>query len=110
MMVNDVDGAFYNEKRDAAAEGRYFYASKDQLHACEGSVMASKVSFSSNSASCSEGILIITTYGKRFVREGSEHSAKELQKILEHEIFPCYKNLLKSELAVLFFWHEKEND
>lgn len=109
LIDNDVDGVFYNRKQDASADGRYFYSSKDQLHACEGSVMASKVSFSSNSDPCCEGILIITTYGKQFVQDDSEHSANELQKIIEHDIFPCYKNLLKSELAVLFFRHKEES-
>ena len=78
------------------------------LHKCEGSVMASKVIFSSNASQCSEGILIITTYGEKFVRDDSEHTPEEFERIIEHDIFPCYRNLLKMELGMLYFRHKTE--
>lgn len=108
LINNSVDGVFYNDKRDAQRDGRYFNSSKDMLHNCEGSVMASKVIFSSNASQCSEGILIITTYGEKFVRDDAEHTPEEFQRIIEHDIFPCYRNLLKMELGMLYFRHKTE--
>ena len=73
-----------------------------------GSVFASKLAFSSNETTCCEGIIFITTYGEKFVRDDSEMTPVEFKKLLVDEIFPCYKNLLKNELAMLYFRYEDD--
>ncbi len=99
---------YYNDKNDAFNEGNYYFSSKDNLHNHVGSLFAAKFSFSSNADSRCEGIIMITTYGHKFIKDGSEHEPIEFGKIIEHDIFPCYKNLLKTEMAELYFRHKTE--
>ena len=108
MIHNNIDGVFFNDKRDAANECKYYFSSKDNLHEHQGSIMASRFSFSSNSQGCCEGILMITTYGDKFIRDNSEFEPAEFREIIEHDIFPCYKNLIKIELGKLYFRHKTE--
>ena len=51
---------------------------------------------------------MITTYGPKFVESNSEHTPNEFKKLLLDEIFPCYKNLLKIELGMLYFRHKTD--
>lgn len=99
---------FFNDKKDAAQHCSYYFSYKDKLYNNEGSVFASKLAFSNNETSCCEGILFITTYGEKFVRNDSEITPEEFKKLLVDEIFPCYKNLLKNELAMLYLRHEDD--
>ena len=51
---------------------------------------------------------MITTYGDKFIRDNSEFEPAEFREIIEHDIFPCYKNLIKIELGKLYFRHKTE--
>ncbi len=110
IINNNIDSAFYNDKKQASEDCKYYFSSKDNLHEREGSIVATKFSFSSNAEKCCEGIIMITTYGQKFIRDDSEHTPKEFEQLLEHEIFPCYKNLLKVELGTLYFRHKTEKE
>lgn len=108
LINNNSAMAFYNDKNDAAEDCKYYFSYKDRLHNNEGSLFASKVSFANNLGTCCEGILMITTYGQKFVESNSEHTPDEFKKLLLDEIFPCYKNLLKIELGMLYFRHKTD--
>lgn len=99
---------FFNDKKEAAEHCSYYFSYKDRLHNNDGSVFASKLTFSNNAETCCEGIIFITTYAEKFVRDNSEVTPEEFKKLLVDEIFPCYKNLLKNELAMLYFKHKDD--
>lgn len=99
---------FFNDKKEAAEHCSYYFSYKDRLHNNDGSVFASKLTFSNNAETCCEGIIFITTYAEKFVRDNSEVTPEEFKKLLIDEIFPCYKNLLKNELAMLYFKHKDD--
>ena len=105
---NNCSLLFFNDKKDAADQCSYYFSYKDKLHNNEGSVFASKLAFSNNAETCCEGIIFITTYAEKFVRDDSEVTPEEFKKLLVDEIFPCYKNLLKNELAMLYFKHKDD--
>lgn len=109
LISNNREFEFYNDKRDAASARKYFLAEKDRLYNDVGSVFASKFAFTSNSQMCCEGLLMISSYGHKFIRDDSKYTPDEFRKILEQNIFPCYKKLLKAELGWLYFRHEDED-
>ena len=108
LIFNNSSLVFFNNKEDAARECKYYYSAKDRLHDNKGSIFASKFAFSSNAQMCCEGIIVISTYGKTFIKEDSEHTPKDFEEMLDHDIFPCYKKMLKSELGMLYFRHRTE--
>ena len=109
LISNNREFEFYNDKRDAASARKYFLAEKDRLYNDVGSVLASKFAFTSNSQMCCEGLLMVSSYGYKFIRDDSKYTPDEFRKILEQSIFPIYEELLKDELAWLYFRHEEED-
>lgn len=108
LINNNCSLVFFNDKKEAAEQCSYYFSYKDKLHNNEGSIFASKLAFSNNAETCCEGIVFITTYAEKFVRDNSEVTPEEFKKLLVDEIFPCYKNLLKNELAMLYFKHQDD--
>ncbi len=108
MIHNKIPFIFYNDKKQAVDEGIFYYSAKDRLHNNSGSIFASKFGFNNNKENCCEGLLMITTYGEKFVKKGSEYSESEFEQLLLDKIFPCYKNLLQAELGMLYFRHKND--
>ena len=108
MISNHSSLEFYNNKEEAANKAKYYYSYKDYLHDKKGSVFAAKITFANNDEICSEGIIMVTTYGETFIKDGSIHTEEEFKKLVVDKIFPCYKNMLKAELGMLYFRHEPE--
>ena len=46
---------------------------------------------------------MITTYGEKLVKANSEYTEADFEQLLLDKIFPCYKNLLQTELGLLYF-------
>lgn len=108
MISNHSSLEFYNDKKEAANIAKYYYSYKDFLHDKKGSVFAAKITFANNEEICCEGIIMVTTYGENFVKKSSIHTEEEFKKLVVDKIFPCYKNMLKSELGMLYFRHSPE--
>jgi len=51
---------------------------------------------------------MVTTYGENFVKKGSFYTEEEFKKLVVDKIFPVIKNMLKSELGMLYFRHSLE--
>lgn len=108
MIHNGIPFIFYNDKKQAVDKGVFYYSAKDRLHNNSGSIFASKFAFNNNAENCCEGLLMITTYGEKFVKKNSEYSEAEFEQLLLDKIFPCYKNLLQAELGMLYFRHKDD--
>ncbi len=107
MGHNNIESLFYNDKSLAASEQCYVYSSRDHEHNLKGSILAAKVAFSGNDQNLCEGIIMINTYGQQFL-DSSLHTEEELRMLLLDSIFPCYKKMLTTELAMLYFCHIDE--
>lgn len=110
MGNNNVATLFYNDKSVAHSLQRYLYSDKDHSHNCIGSIVAAKVAFSGNDEKLCEGIIMVNTYGQRFLEKTPRFTEDELRDLILDSILPCYKNLLTTELAMLYFQHRDELD
>ncbi len=110
MGNNNVATLFYNDKSIAHSLQRYLYSDKDHSHNCIGSIVAAKVAFSGNDEKLCEGIIMVNTYGQKFLDKSPRFTEEELRDLILDSILPCYKNLLTTELAMLYFQHQDEPD
>lgn len=108
MSNNNVSTLFYNDKTKAYNEQRYLYSYKDHSHKCIGSIVAAKVAFSGNDHKLCEGIIMVNSYGHRFLDKLPRNTEEELSELILDNILPCYRNLLTTELAMLYFRHQAE--
>ena len=108
MGNNNAAALFYNDKSVAHSLQRYLYSDKDHSHECIGSIVAAKVAFSGNDEKLCEGIIMVNTYGHRFLDKSPRFTEEELRDLILDSILPCYKNLLTTELAMLYFQHRDE--
>lgn len=108
MGNNNAAALFYNDKSVAHSLQRYLYSDKDHSHECTGSIVAAKVAFSGNDEKLCEGIIMVNTYGHRFLDKSPRFTEEELRDLILDSILPCYKNLLTTELAMLYFQHRDE--
>lgn len=106
LISNNISTLFYNDKTKAFKEQEYQYTYKDHNHKCVGSFVAAKIAFSSNDDTLCEGIVMINSYGKRFLDSDLKHTEEELMHLILDSIFPCYRQLLSCELAMLYFRHQ----
>lgn len=110
MINNNVSTLFYNDKNEAANEQKYQHTYKDHNHKRSGSFVAAKVAFSSNDDTLCEGIIMVNSYGKRFLDNAPGHTEEELMHLILDSIFPCYRQLLSAELAMLYFRHQTDKE
>ena len=106
MDKTDTPRLFYNDKNKAVDVRQYQRNYKDYMYGLVGSFMAAKVVFSSNDDTLCEGIIMVNSYGKKFLDNSPEHTEEELKHLIIDKIFPCYEQLLISELSTLYFRHE----
>lgn len=106
LINNNISTLFYNDKNKAIMDQCYLYTYKDHNHKRIGSFVAAKIAFSSNDDTLCEGIIMVNSYGKRFLDNDSGHTEDELMHLILDRIFPCYRQLLSAELAMLYFRHQ----
>lgn len=108
LVSSNTTALYCNEKKLWAENGKYFMSSRDKRHNKVGSFFAAKVMFSNNANKFTEGIIMVSTYGKRFVEKENAHTSDQLKQLIIDNIFPCYQRMLETELGILYFQHEKE--
>lgn len=108
LINNNISMMFYNDKEEARMNQRYQMTYKDFSHKQTGSFVAAKVAFSGNDQCLCEGIIMINSYGKKFLDDNPEYSEDEFRHLILDGIFPCYRQLLSNELAMLYFRHKEQ--
>lgn len=110
-LINGEDGKvnsiFCNDKKELAYQGHYYMSPRDKDHNRIGSVFAVKVMFGNNGGNFVEGVLLVSSYGKRFVEKESKYTEEELRIILFEELYPYYQRLLEAELGMQYLKHDK---
>ena len=101
---------FYNDKEKARKNQQYQMTYKDNSHKQTGSFVVAKIAFSGNDKSLCEGIIMVNSYGHKFLDNIPEYTEEELKHLILDGVFPCYRQLLSNELAMLYFRHQEEQD
>lgn len=96
---------FCNDKIELEKDKHYFMSVRDKRHNEIGSIFAIKVMFSNNAQNFAEGVLTISTYGKRFVEDNDREKINQLRRLFIDDLFPCYQRLLETELGMLYLKH-----
>lgn len=110
MINSEISYILCNDKKLAVENNQYTYSYRDNSHDHIGSFLAAKVAFSCNTGSCCEGIIMVNSYGQKFLDNDNIHTEQELSHLILDKIFPCYRHLLQTELGMLYFRHVDESE
>lgn len=106
FLINGTETVvFCNDKAELEKDGHYFMSVRDKRHNKIGSIFAIKIMFSNNAQSFTEGVLVISTYGKRFVQNNDCEKSNQLRRLFIDDLFPYYQRLLETELGMLYLKH-----
>ena len=101
-LINEKDTVvFYNDKKEMAENNKYYMSARDKRHNKNGSIFGVQLMFSNNAKAFVEGILIISTYGERFISDNNPEKVN---------LFPNYQRLLETELGMLYLQHRSKPD
>lgn len=97
---------FGNSKEELAKQKLYHLGRRDEMYNNVGSVFSIKIAFGNNFTTFVEGIITVTTHGKKFIDNMDIVDAEKiLRNMIIDEIFPYYRKLLESELGLLYLRH-----
>ncbi len=112
MLDSDTETpVFYNKKEKLMEEGHYDAGRRDRIFKNRGSVMALMLTYFNNEKALIDAILLISTYGVRFVKteEDENEEIDKFKTILNYEILPYYVSLLQSEMGAMYLRHVYKN-
>ncbi len=98
---------FYNMKEVLIEKNHYSEGRRDRIFKNKGSIMALLLTCFNNEKPLVEAVLLISTYGVRFVPDDI-NEGKEIDKfkeILNYEVLPYYVSMLQSEMVAMYLRH-----
>lgn len=96
---------FYNDKQSMAEVGRYHMSARDERHSKIGSIFGVRLMFSNNAEPFVEGIMIISTYGKKFIINSDTKKINRLRRLIIDDLLPSYQRILETEMGMLYLRH-----
>lgn len=96
---------FYNDKQSMAEVGRYHMSTRDERHSKIGSIFGVRLMFSNNAEPFVEGIMVISTYGKKFIINSDTKKINRLRRLLIDDLLPSYQRILETEMGMLYLRH-----
>lgn len=108
IIENPQDSpVFYNRKEKLIEDGHYSAGRRDRIFKNKGSMMAMLLTYFNNEKSLIEAVLLISTYGVRFVPEENNESEEidKFKEILNYEILPYYVSMFQSEMGAMYLRH-----
>lgn len=103
LKNKDKAPIFFNDKR---LSKHYKQGRRDRLFEGKGSFYAMPITLSNNEKVLVEAILLISTYGVKFISgKPSEKEQNEFRRMMEHEIVPYYISIIQTELVALYMRH-----
>lgn len=97
---------FENDKCKAIQNERYVSSDKDYYYSKIGSISCAKIDCGKYGLSYIEGIISISTYGRKFVETGYPEDIKKFEKTIKYKILPYYTALLQIEMVSLNLRHK----
>lgn len=105
-LINEKPTAvFYNDKQEMMKQNKYFMSARDERHNRVGSIFGVQLMFSNNAESFVEAIMIISTYGIRFIEKNDKGKIKQLQRLIIDDLLPNYQRLLETEMGIMYLRH-----
>lgn len=97
---------FYNDKQTEENNEKYYMSARDKRHDKIGSIFGVKMMFSNNAEKFVEGILVISTYGKRFIEDNNDiKKINQLKRLIVDDLLPNYQRMLEAEMGILYLRH-----
>lgn len=107
-LINENETVvFYNDKQEKEKQKKYYMSARDKRHNKIGSIFGVQLMFSNNAESFVEGIMVISTYGKKFVEDNDNVKINQLQRLIIDDLLPNYQRMLETEMGVLYLRHLK---
>lgn len=94
-------------KEKLTEDGHYRAGRRDRLFKNKGSIMTMLLTYFNNAKPLVEAVLLISTYGVRFVQEENNESKEidKFKKVLNYEILPYYVSMLQAEMGAMYLRH-----
>lgn len=96
---------FYNDKQSMAEVGRYYMSARDERHSRIGSIFGVQLMFSNNAELFVEGVMVVSTYGKKFVPSNDINKINQLKRLVIDDLLPSYQRMLETEMGMLYLRH-----
>lgn len=96
---------FYNDKQSMAEVGRYYMSNRDERHSKIGSIFGVQLMFSNNAERFVEGVMVVSTYGKKFVPSNDINKINQLKRLVIDDLLPSYQRMLETEMGMLYLRH-----
>ena len=107
-LINENETVvFYNDKQEKEKQKKYYMSARDKRHNKIGSIFGVQLMFSNNAESFVEGIMVISTYGKKIVEDNDNVKINQLQRLIIDDLLPNYQRMLETEMGVLYLRHLK---
>ena len=106
-LVDEIIQAvvFYNDKQSMAEVGRYYMSARDERHSRIGSIFGVQLMFSNNAELFVEGVMVVSTYGKKFVPSNDINKINQLKRLVIDDLLPSYQRMLETEMGMLYLRH-----
>lgn len=94
-----------NDKQSMAEVGRYYMSARDERHSRIGSIFGVQLMFSNNAELFVEGVMVVSTYGKKFVPSNDINKINQLKRLVIDDLLPSYQRMLETEMGMLYLRH-----
>ena len=110
IINKNIHYIFSDDKKELSEQGMYHLGGRDKMYNDVGSVFSIKMAFGNNITTFVEGIITVTTHGKKFTDNMEIDNASDtLRNMIIDEIFPYYRKLIETELGLLYIRHTNNN-
>lgn len=96
---------FENDKQKAVENERYVSSDKDYYYSRNGSIICAKIDCGKYGDSYIEGIISISSYGRKLVESNNLDDIKKFENIMKYRIIPYFTALLEIEMVSLSLRH-----
>lgn len=70
-----------------------------------GSIFGVQLMFSNNAELFVEGVMVVSTYGKKFVPSNDINKINQLKRLVIDDLLPSYQRMLETEMGMLYLRH-----
>ena len=105
VLHTDDKFVFENDKIKAISEEKYISSDRDKYYNKKGSIVCAKIDCGRYGKSYIEGIVSISSYGRKFVESDNIEEINKLKNSMKYQILAYYNALLEIEMASLSLRH-----
>lgn len=112
IVNNSEKRIFCNDKKKLIESNHYKSGPRDNLYKNVGSVMAMLLTFFNNNSSLVDAIVIISTYGVKFIPDekynlkDKKDKIEQFERVLINEVLTYYVELIQTEMGSMYLRHK----